>query len=90
MRVPAAPGTGGGLETTDKEGKISGDTDKASDAGTVMKTTVAGAGIGAIAGRSATAVRASARELEQRQGWLPFCFREVLMRSFHVDPRWRL
>jgi len=50
---PSGAGTGGG-ETTDKEGKISGDTDKASDAGTVMKTTVAGAGIGAIASRSAT------------------------------------
>jgi len=51
--TPSGAGTGGG-ETTDKEGKISGDTDKASDAGTVMKTTAAGAGIGAIAGRSAT------------------------------------
>jgi len=50
---PSGAGTGGG-ETTDKEGKISGDTDKASDAGTVMKTTVAGAGIGAIASRSAS------------------------------------
>lgn len=50
--VPTNAGTGGG-ETTDKEGKIKGDTDKSSDAGTVMKTTGAGAGIGAIAGRSA-------------------------------------
>jgi hypothetical protein len=46
-----SPGTGGG-ETMDKEGKITGDSDKASDAGTIAKTTAAGAGIGAIAARS--------------------------------------
>jgi hypothetical protein len=51
--VPTNAGTGGN-ESTDKEGQISGDTDKASDAGTVLKTTAAGAGIGAVAGRSAT------------------------------------
>ncbi len=50
--IPTNAGTGGG-ESTDKEGKIKGDTDKTTDAGTVMKTTAAGAGIGAIAGRSA-------------------------------------
>ena len=50
--VPTNAGTGGN-ETTDKEGKIKGDTDKASDVGTVIKTTGVGAGIGAIAGRSA-------------------------------------
>jgi hypothetical protein len=49
--VPSNAGTGGS-ETTDEEGKIKGDTDKASDIGTVAKTTTAGAGIGAIAGRS--------------------------------------
>ncbi len=49
---PSNAGTGGN-ETTDREGKINGDTDKASDAGTVMKTTAAGAGIGAIAGQGA-------------------------------------
>ena len=50
--VPTNAGTGGG-ESTDKEGQIKGDTDKTTDAGTVMKTTGVGAGIGAIAGRSA-------------------------------------
>jgi hypothetical protein len=49
---PSNAGTGGG-ETTNREGKVIGDSDKASDAGTVMKTTAAGAGIGALAGRSA-------------------------------------
>jgi hypothetical protein len=49
--VPGAPGTGGN-ETVDNEGKIKGDTDKASDVGTIMKTTGAGAGIGAIATRT--------------------------------------
>jgi hypothetical protein len=56
VSLNAVPGSGGGTgggETIDHEGKISGDTDKASDAGTVMKTTAAGAGIGAIAARSA-------------------------------------
>ena len=46
-----SPGTGGG-ETMNKEGKITGDSDKASDAGTIAKTTAAGAGIGAIAART--------------------------------------
>jgi hypothetical protein len=46
-----AAGTGGG-ETMDKEGKITGDSDKASDAATIAKTTAAGAGIGAIAAQS--------------------------------------
>ena len=47
--VPSGAGTGGG-ESVTTEGKIQGDTDKASDAGTVIKSTGAGAGIGAIAG----------------------------------------
>jgi hypothetical protein len=51
--APSGAGTGGG-ESVNDEGKIVGDSDKASDAGTVMKTTAAGAGIGAIAGRSGT------------------------------------
>ena len=51
--APSGAGTGGG-ESVNNEGKIVGDSDKASDAGTVMKTTAAGAGIGAIAGRSGT------------------------------------
>ncbi len=49
--APGAPGTGGN-ETIDNEGKIKGDTDKASDVATVLKTTGAGAGIGAIATRT--------------------------------------
>jgi hypothetical protein len=48
-----AAGTGGG-ETMNKEGKVTGDSDKASDAGTIAKTTAAVAGIGAIASRSAS------------------------------------
>jgi hypothetical protein len=50
--VPTNAGTGGN-ETTDNEGGIKGDTNKGSDAGTVLKTTGIGAGIGAVAGRSA-------------------------------------
>jgi hypothetical protein len=46
-----SPGTGGG-ETIDQEGKVTGDSDKTSDAATIGKTTAAGAGIGAIAARS--------------------------------------
>ncbi|HKN60469.1 MAG TPA: hypothetical protein VJW93_04795 [Candidatus Acidoferrales bacterium] len=55
ISLAASPGnTGtGGNETTDHEGKISGDTDKAADVGTVMKTTAAGAGIGGLAAQSA-------------------------------------
>jgi len=51
--VPSNAGTGGG-ESTDKEGTITGDSDKAGDAGTVIKGTAIGAGIGAVAARSAT------------------------------------
>ena len=47
--IPSGAGTGGG-ESVTTEGTIKGDTDKASDAGTVIKSTGAGAGIGAIAG----------------------------------------
>lgn len=50
--VPNNAGTGGN-ESVDNEGKIKGDTDKAHDAGTIMTTTGAGAGIGSIAGHSA-------------------------------------
>ena len=46
-----AAGTGGG-ETIDKEGKVTGDSDKTSDAATIAKTTAAGAGIGGIATQS--------------------------------------
>jgi type IV secretion system protein VirB10 len=45
---PSNAGTGGG-ETVNGEGAITGDSDKASDAGTVIKSTGAGAGIGGIA-----------------------------------------
>ncbi|MCL5288388.1 MAG: hypothetical protein M1453_10400 [Acidobacteria bacterium] len=44
--VPAGAGTGGN-EDVDKEGKIKGDTDKASDVGTVLRTTTVGVGVGA-------------------------------------------
>jgi hypothetical protein len=47
--VPSNAGTGGN-ESTDSEGKIKGDTDKASDVGTVLKTTGLGTGIGAGVG----------------------------------------
>ena len=56
VNLNASPGGGagtGGGESTNSEGKIIGDSDKASDIGTVVKTTAAGAGIGAIASRSA-------------------------------------
>jgi type IV secretion system protein VirB10 len=49
--APSGAGTGGG-ESVNREGQVIGDTDKASDVGTVAKTTTAGAGIGAIAARS--------------------------------------
>jgi len=49
---PSNAGTGGN-ETTDREGKIKGDSDKGHDVGTVMTTTAEGAGIGAIAGQGA-------------------------------------
>ncbi len=47
--IPANAGTGGN-ETTDSEGKVKGDTDKASDAGTVLKTTGLGTGLGTAVG----------------------------------------
>jgi hypothetical protein len=57
VRLNAAPGgsagTGGG-EQIDREGRITGDSDKTSDAATIAKTTAAGAGIGAIAARTGT------------------------------------
>ena len=52
VNLAAAPnnaGTGGG-ETVNSEGQVIGDTDKGSDAGTVIKSTGAATGIGAIAG----------------------------------------
>jgi hypothetical protein len=49
--VPHNAGTGGG-ETVDNEGKVIGDSSKASDVGTIAKTTAAGAGIGGIATRT--------------------------------------
>lgn len=48
---PGGAGTGGG-ETVDNEGKIKGDSDKASDAGTIIKGTAIGAGIGGLATQS--------------------------------------
>ncbi|HUJ33069.1 MAG TPA: hypothetical protein VLY23_17440 [Candidatus Acidoferrum sp.] len=51
VSLAASPGNAGtgGNETTDKEGKVIGDTDKGSDVGTIAKTTAAGAGIGGLA-----------------------------------------
>ncbi len=49
--IPQNAGTGGN-ESTDAEGKIHGDSDKAGDVGTVVKTTGVGAAIGAVAAQS--------------------------------------
>ncbi|MGA9185479.1 MAG: hypothetical protein WBZ32_09295 [Candidatus Acidiferrales bacterium] len=49
--IPSGGSTGGN-ETVDSEGRVVGDSDKASDVGTVIKTTTLGAGIGGIATRS--------------------------------------
>jgi hypothetical protein len=53
--VPSGAGTGGN-EQVEGEGKIKGDTDKASDVGTVLRTTTmgvgVGAGVGALAGNA--------------------------------------
>lgn len=49
--IPRDAGTGGN-ETMGKEGTVQGDTNKAGDANTVAQTTLAGAGIGAIASRT--------------------------------------
>jgi hypothetical protein len=51
--IPTNAGTGGN-EGTDSEGNIHSDTDKATDVGTVAKTTGIGAGVGGIATRSVT------------------------------------
>jgi hypothetical protein len=50
--IPTNAGTGGN-EATDSEGKIHGDTDKAGDVGTILKTTGVGAGVGGLATQSA-------------------------------------
>ncbi len=50
--VPSNAGTGGG-ESTNNEGTVVGDSDKASDAGTVIHSTVAGGAIGAGIGAAA-------------------------------------
>jgi hypothetical protein len=50
--IPNNAGTGGN-ESVDSEGNIKGDTDKSTDAGTILKGTAIGAGIGGIASRSA-------------------------------------
>jgi type IV secretion system protein VirB10 len=49
LAAPRSADTGG-KETTDSEGKITGEGGKGKDVGTVATTTVTGAGIGAIAG----------------------------------------
>jgi type IV secretion system protein VirB10 len=52
--IPTGAGTGGN-DSVEEEGKIKGDSDKASDAGTILKTTTlgtgVGGGVGAIGGR---------------------------------------
>jgi len=48
LAVPRSADTGG-RETTDPEGKVTGEGGKAKDAGTIATTTATGAGIGAIA-----------------------------------------
>ncbi len=53
--IPTNAGTGGN-ESTDKEGKIHGDTDKADDVGTVVKSTGIGAGVGGLATQSVKGV----------------------------------
>ncbi len=50
--IPTGAGTGDN-DSVEKEGKIKGDTNKSGDAGTIVKGTATGAGIGAIAARSA-------------------------------------
>jgi hypothetical protein len=52
VNLNAAPRSAdsGGKETMDSEGKVTGGGDKGKKAGTVIETTAAGAGIGAIAG----------------------------------------
>jgi type IV secretion system protein VirB10 len=47
--IPTGAGTGGN-EETDSEGKIKGDTDRLNDAGTVLRTTTMGGGLGATVG----------------------------------------
>jgi hypothetical protein len=49
LAAPRSADTGG-KETTDSEGKVTGEGGKGKDVGTVATTTVTGAGIGAIAG----------------------------------------
>jgi type IV secretion system protein VirB10 len=50
--IPSNAGTGGN-ETVEEEGKVKGDTDRANDAGTVLRTTTMGGGIGTMAGAAA-------------------------------------
>ena len=81
-----AAGTGGGETIEQKEGKITGDSDKTSDAATIAKTTAAGAGIGA----SLAAVH-RVRELERGSARLPdswrYCCRVAPKRSCRAAQR---
>jgi hypothetical protein len=54
--TPSDAGTGGG-EEMGKEGEVKGPTSRASDAGTIIRSTVYGAAIGAAASGSATGAR---------------------------------
>jgi type IV secretion system protein VirB10 len=50
--VPTNAGTGGN-ESVDKEGNVKGDTDRANDVGTVVRTTMAGGSLGSLGGLAA-------------------------------------
>lgn len=50
--VPSGAGTGGN-ETLEKEGVLKGDTDRLNDAGTIVRTTALGAGVGSAVGVAA-------------------------------------
>jgi type IV secretion system protein VirB10 len=51
--VPTGAAGTGDNDSVEKEGKLKGDTNKSGDAGTIVRGTATGAGIGAIAARSA-------------------------------------
>jgi type IV secretion system protein VirB10 len=50
--IPTGAGTGGN-ESVEEEGRVKGDTDKASDVGTVIRTTTIGGGVGSAVGAAA-------------------------------------
>jgi hypothetical protein len=81
LAAPRSADTGG-KETTDSEGKVTGESGKGKDAGTVATTTVTGAGIGAsqVEARERESARGSA-------GWSvsePFCSHVGQMHNFRA------